>query len=74
MKKYLILTAIFFVHLIIFSQTNHTTFFDNGNLKEIGQFDENGTLSEKGSFKNGDKKGSCKFYDEEGNLTETKKY
>lgn len=68
MKKHLILIAIFFVHLIIFSQTNHKTFFDNGNLKEIGPFDENG------SFKNGDKRASWKFYDEEGNLTETKKY
>jgi len=74
MKKHLILIAIFFVHLIIFSQTNHKTFFDNGNLKEIGPFDENGTLSENGSFKNGDKRASWKFYDEEGNLTETKKY
>lgn len=38
------------VQIFAFSQTEHKPFYDNGNLKQVGQFDENGKCT--GEWKN----------------------
>ena len=42
MKKLLTLTVLFFTFVFAFGQREHKTLFDNGNLKEIGSYDEKG--------------------------------
>jgi len=75
MKKLITFTAILFSHVFAFSQTEHKTFYDNGNPKIVGQFDENGKctgewnyylengqLEKKGSFINQQQIGEWIFY------------
>ena len=65
----------------------HKQYYDNGNLKVTGIYDENGQktgewksyhengkLYSVGKFENGKATGKWKFFDENGNLTKTETY
>lgn len=45
MKQLVTFLALLLVHVLVFSQTEHKIFYDNGNLKQVGQFDANGNCT-----------------------------
>lgn len=49
--------VILLIHVFAFSQTEHKIYHKNGNLKQVGQFDENGKCT-----------GEWKYYDYNGEL------
>lgn len=57
MKQLITLLALLLVHVFDFSQTEHKIFYDNGNLKQAGQFDVNGKCT-----------GEWKYYEYSGKL------
>lgn len=75
-KSIIILLFASLVSLSAFAQKEHKTFYDNGKIKEEGQYDkygkeagdwkffyEDGTLSSISKFKKGKAIGEWKFYD-----------
>ncbi|APG65649.1 hypothetical protein LPB136_09860 [Tenacibaculum todarodis] len=79
MRKTIIFLAII-MSINLLTAQEHKEYFDNGNLKEIGKYEndiatgewkryhENGQLSEIGKYENGIKKGEWKLYHENGQL------
>lgn len=81
MKKLILIILLFSNSILIFAQKNHKTLYENGQLKETGQFDkdekptgewkkyyENGQVWNVINYENGIFKGEWKFYDENGKL------
>lgn len=54
--------VILLIHIFAFSQTEHKIYHENGNLKQVGQFDENGKCT------------GWKYYDYNGELEKVGKF
>ena len=82
MKKLILIFLLFIPTIFCYGQKTYKILYENGQLKETGQFDvnekqtgewkkyyENGKLYHVVNYENGVFKGEWKFYDENGKLT-----
>ena len=87
MKKNAIIFIVTLIQTFSFGQTKHKLVYDNGNIKETGEFNKNGertgewisyfekgNVSSKGKFDNGKPEGEFSAYYENGNLKEVGKF
>ncbi len=67
MKRYTIVLIVFFVCAFAFAQDTNVVTEKNGDLVEATYYYEDGSIQQKGTFKDGKLHGTWKLYDAEGN-------
>ena len=67
MKNYFALLACFFVTTLMMAQSKTTTYVAQGDLIEATYYHEDGSIEQKGTFKNGKLHGTWTSYDVNGN-------